>query len=168
MITFPEQRIAREAPVEKLWRWLTAKGWSWDVNDKYQSLTVKNGETLRIPIFFDRHEIKTVDVFQIWLMNAKASLSLWQRFVTKLKSLRASVQIYHGYFDLYIDGKWARRHFVGTGASPDWGTNLMLNFDDSEILNRAHVIFDVRYFGYPLFIKSLELYAVIVPTFGMK
>ena len=164
MIQFPEQRIAREAPVEKLWRWWIGNRWSWDVGDKYQSLTIKNGETLRIPIFFDRHDIKYVDAFQIWLMNIKASPSLWQRFIRKLKSLTKGPQIYQGYIDLYIDGKHVRRHFLGTGLPPDWGTNVILNFDDSEIMNREHVTFDVRYYGQPLFVKSLELYSVIVPA----
>jgi len=182
MIQFPEQRIGREASVEKLWRWWTPKGWSWDVNDKYQSLTIKNGDTLRIPIFFDRHEVKSVDVFQIWLNNIIAvNLTLWQRFISKLKSLVLELfpsaeapyisssegvapYIYHGYLDLYIDSKWVRRYFVGAQSVPNWGTLVVLNFDESEIMQGDHIIFDLRYCGQRLFVKSLELYAVIVPA----
>jgi len=85
MIQFPEQRIARESPVSKLWLWWTSKGWSWDVRDSYQSFTITNGQTLRLPFFFDRHDIKCVDVFQIWLFNIKPVSSskeagLWARF----------------------------------------------------------------------------------------
>jgi len=148
VIQFPEQRIAREAPVEKLWRWWTGNGWSWDVRDKYQSLTLANGETLRIPIFFDRREIRVIDVFQIWFVNIRA--------VNRLS--------FRGYFDVFLNGTWTRRQFLATGFPPEWGTTIILNFDDSDIKYRDRVIFDVRYYGNPLFIKSLELYSVIVPA----
>jgi hypothetical protein len=131
------------------------------VNDRYVSLTLTNGSILRLPIFFDRAEIKNVDVFQIWLMNLKPLASWTTRLLIRLRSLLAGVRYYIGYFDVYLDSKKIRRQYVGAGLPPDWGTNVILNFDDSEIALREHVVFELRYYGYRLFVKSLELYSVV-------
>ena len=152
MIPFPEQRIAPETPTSKLWRWWTAKGWSWNTNDTYQSLTVTNDQDLRIPIFFDRTQIKIIDVFQIWMFNIKSVNGI----------------PFRGYFDVSIDQSWIRRQFIATGSPPDYGTAVILNFDESEIKGKQHVTFDLHYYGQPLFLKSLELYAVLTRSHTKK
>jgi len=155
---FPKERVSIESPASKYWRWWAKSKtncqepphWSWDADeDQYVSLTLKSGDSIIIPIEFDRTVILGVDVFQIWLQNLQS--------ISTLPG--------NGALQVRVNNEWRRLQLLrAPGSGYAYGTSLILNFDDPlDIRGAGLATFKLDYSGDPILVKSLELYAVVMP-----